>query len=425
MRRRRLAIVVSHPIQYHAPWFRALAKVTDLTVFFCHRQLATDHARADFGVSFEWDIPLLEGYDHHWLDNRSRRPDVSTFRGCDTPEISNLLGRGGYDACVVSGWYLKSYVQAIRACHALRIPVLLRGDSQLKTRRSALVSLAKYFPYRWLLKHVDGHLYVGQANREYLRHYGVADSQLFFVPHCVDNAFFDRTATEAKLSGAAANIRDEIGAGPLSTVFIFVGKLVEKKRPVDFLRALNMAKTQGADVRGLIVGSGPLEEQLRLSARELTVPVTFAGFRNQSELPRYLAAADVLVLPSDAGETWGLVVNEAMACGLPAIVSRAAGCARDLIDDGQTGYAFDLGSVNQLSDAMLALCARRTDDVTVFRKAVKAKIDQYSIEAAVSATLNAVAMTLARSHSKDMVVAFSSPTAQSSGDGSFDRTSHD
>jgi glycosyltransferase involved in cell wall biosynthesis len=399
----KLAVVASHPIQYQAPWFRALARLTDLTVFFCHNQNAADHARADFGVPFEWDIPLLEGYHYRWLNNVATQPDVSTFRGCDTPEVASVLARGHFDACVVSGWYLKSYLQAIRACRRTGIPVLLRGDSQLATRRSALVRAVKYFSYRWLLQRADGHLYVGQANRDYLRHYGVPEAKLFFVPHFVDNVFFARGASEARETGATAELRRSTGAGPCSTLFVFVGKLVEKKRPRDFLRALVIARRQGADIRGLVVGSGPLDHDLQAFARHHELPVSFAGFRNQTEMPRYLAAADALVLPSDAGETWGLVVNEAMACGLPAVVSRAAGCARDLIDQRKTGYAFDVGAIDQLSDAMLKVHARRANDPAAFRDAVLAKINQYSIAAAVEGTAEAIAAVMKRSGSDSIV----------------------
>src|SRR5437762_2564689 len=101
----RLAIVASHPIQYQAPWFRALARTTHLTVLFCHRQDAHAQGDAGFGVPFDWDVPLLDGYDYRWLENRARKPDVSQRNGCDTPEISTIIGGGNFDACVVSGWY--------------------------------------------------------------------------------------------------------------------------------------------------------------------------------------------------------------------------------------------------------------------------------------------------------------------------------
>ncbi len=385
----RVAVVASHPVQYQAPWFRGLARAVDLRVFFCHRQDAAGQADAGFGVPFEWDVPILEGYRHEWLENRAARPGVSSFAGCDTPEIAARI-RSGFDACIVLGWYLKSYLQAIRACRKAAVPVLVRGDSQLATPRSLLIRTAKYFPYRWLLRRIDAHLYCGQANREYLRHYGVDAARLFFVPHCVDNAFFLRAANEARASGAAARLRSRCSIDRNATLFAFVGKLIDKKRPADFIRALAEARRNGAEAAGLVVGSGPLQTASEALARTLDVPVTFVGFRNQSELPEWLAAADALVLPSDGRETWGLVVNEAMACGIPALVSRAAGCARDLIDEGKTGYTFDAGDIGQLADRMGTVHRRLREDPGAFREAVAARIAQYDVSAAVEGTLRAL-----------------------------------
>src|SRR6185503_1390569 len=203
----RVAIVTSHPIQYQAPLFRALAAVTDLEVFFAHRIDGAGQAAAGFDVEFDWDVDLLDGYRHSWLSNRSRRPNVFEFGGCDTPEIGDRLGTGRFDACLVFGWYLKTYLQAIFASRRRRIPVLVRGDSHLGTARSNVVRLVKYVPYRWLLTRVDAHLYVGSANRDYLEHYGVEPSRLFFAPHFVDNNFFAVRAAAARRDGHAAAIR--------------------------------------------------------------------------------------------------------------------------------------------------------------------------------------------------------------------------
>lgn len=385
-----VAVVTSHPIQYQAPWFRALAKHTDLEVFFCHRQDAAGQAAAGFGVEFEWDVPLLDGYKFTWLTNQATQPDVSTFGGCDTPEIADRLRDGQFDACIVSGWYLKSYMQAIRACRHSGIKVLSRGDSQLGTARSALWTIAKYLPYRWLLGSMDAHLYVGQANREYLKHYGVSDSRLFFTPHFVDNDFFAERAVAARSRHEPDSIRRSLGLSTGSTVFAFAGKLIEKKRPLDFIRALSVARKHGLDAQGLIIGSGPLEQDARALVERLGVPVGFAGFRNQSELPAYFAAADALVLPSDAGETWGLVVNEAMACGLPACVSTSAGCSRDLIDEGHTGYLFPVGDLSLLCEAMERLTATLSKERVAVEQAVRRRISQYSCDAAVEGTLAAL-----------------------------------
>src|SRR5687768_15584731 len=101
----RIAVVTSHPIQYQAPWFQALARRLDLVVFFAHRQDARGQAAAGFGHEFEWDLPLLEGYDHEWLHNVAARPSVDVFSGCDTPEVLDRLAVGRFDACIVNGWY--------------------------------------------------------------------------------------------------------------------------------------------------------------------------------------------------------------------------------------------------------------------------------------------------------------------------------
>jgi glycosyltransferase involved in cell wall biosynthesis len=393
---RRLAIVTSHPIQYQAPWFRALAKTVDLEVFFCHRQTATEQGHAGFGVAFDWDVPLLDGYSHRWLDNKATHPSVSTFLGCDTPEIAGLLRAGGFDACLVSGWYLKSYIQAIRACWTAGIPVMSRGDSQLATSRSTIWTTAKYLPYRWLLGALDAHLYVGRANYEYLRHYSVPDSRLFFAPHFVDNDWFRSRARTAMDSGDTVRVRAEYDIAPDAPLFLFVGKLIDKKRPFDLLRALATAREAGSRAAALIVGSGPLESQAKEFAREANLPVRFAGFRNQSELPRLFAAADALVLCSDAGETWGLVVNEAMACGIPAIVSDAAGCCPDLVVDGSTGYRYPMGDIDALCRMLLAV--ERTLDANphAFGKPVAEKIADYTCQRATAGLLDAVDVVTAR-----------------------------
>src|SRR5712691_13444340 len=110
----RLGVLTSHPIQYQAPWFRELANATDLHVFFAHRQTAAE--QAGFGAAFDWDLDLLAGYPHTFLRNVAQNPSVNHFFGCNTPEIREIIGTKRFDAFIVTGWSLKSYWQAIRAC---------------------------------------------------------------------------------------------------------------------------------------------------------------------------------------------------------------------------------------------------------------------------------------------------------------------
>lgn len=386
---RRVALLASHPIQYQAPWFRALAEVCDLTVWFCHRQSAEEQGLAGFGAAFDWDVPLLDGYRFEWLSNVSGRPGVDRYSGCDTPEVRDRLARGDFDACIVSGWYLKSYLQAIRAARALGIRVLVRGDSHLRVARSRLTEAAKYLPYRWMLRQIDAHLVVGQANREYLLHYGVSEDRLFFAPHFIDNDRFRDAAELARRSGAAGNRRATWGAVEGDTVFVYAGKLIALKRVEDFVAAVGKASRRDPGVRGVIVGSGPLEKDLQgLAARE-EAPVHFAGFGNQRDMPVSYAAADCLVLPS-ATESWGLVVNEAMASGLPAIVSDRVGSAADLIDEGATGWTYPVGDVDALVARLLAMRETLRSGRTDVQTAVARRIGRYTCANAVAGTLEAL-----------------------------------
>ena len=393
----RLAVVTSHPIQYHSPWFRALSEVVDLEVFYGHRQDAAGQAAAGFNVPFEWDVPLLDGYRYRFLDNVAPSPNVDVFSGCDTPGIAPLIRQGGFDACIVTGWYLKSYWQAIRACWNARVPVLMRGDSHLGTRRSALRRAAKYLPYSWMLRRMDAHLYVGQANRAYLRHYSVPESQLFFTPHFVENDRFDSTSARARRDGSAARFRAAAGAPAGATVFLFVGKLTAGKRAIDFVQALAGLRASGRLVHGIIVGSGAEEADLRQQTDMLGAPMHFAGFKNQRELPTAYAAADCLVLPS-ASETWGLVVNEAMACGLPAIVTDAVGCALDLVVNGETGFVYPAGNAPELWDRMSRFADINERNPQAFDAPVRARIARYERDAAVAGTLAALQTVTAAVH---------------------------
>ena len=124
-------------------------------------------------------------------------------------------------------------------------------------------------------------------------------------------------------------------------------------------------------------------------AREQGLAVMFAGFLNQSRLPDAYAAADLLVLPSDAGETWGLVVNEAMASGRPALVSRAAGCCRDLVVEGVTGYSFDAGDVPGLA-TLLSGCLVDPARAARQGEAAARHIQDYSLECIVDGILAAL-----------------------------------
>jgi len=400
----RLGILTSHPIQYYAPWFRALAEEIDLDVLFSCRPNATEQGEG-FDTAFTWDIDLLSGYRHQFLRNVAKHPGTNRFSGCNTPEIRNIICKNQYDAFIVSGWNLRSYWQAVCACRSNNVPVLVRGDSQLAKSQFSLKRFVKRAIYPLMLKQFDGFLYVGRRNREYLTYYGVPAEKMFFAPHFVDNQRFIKQAEATR--DQRSEIRDQWRIPRDAFCVLFCGKFIPKKRPLDLVKAAQLLLSSHPELKLhlLFVGSGELGPELRATCNVVfnaddpnsyrpalnsrKPRATFAGFLNQTEISRAYVAADCLVLPSDSRETWGLVVNEAMVCGLPAIVSDAIGCAPDLIDEGRTGFTFEVGNSSHLAQRLRGFVELEHRGYN-FRSAMAERICGYSIKAAVNGTIDAV-----------------------------------
>jgi glycosyltransferase involved in cell wall biosynthesis len=379
----RLAIIASHPIQYHAPIYRELAKRRDLMVFFAHSATGADQARAGFGVGFDWDSDLFSGYAHTFLRNVAIRPGVDRFFACDTPEISSSLRDGRFDAVLLHGWHLKTYLQAIVAAKRLGQSLLVRGDSHLATPRSRLKKIGKAASYPMLLRLFNAALYVGERSRLYWTHYRYPETRLFFSPHCIDTGWFAARATGA----ARSELRAQLGISAETTVALFAGKLVPIKRPLDVITAAARMKAEGRHIEIIIAGAGPLEVEMVTVARASGVSIHPLGFCNQSRMPQVYAAADVLILPS-AQETWGLVANEALACGRPIILSDAVGAAPDLAGDMTTGRVFPVGNIAKLAEALHEiLTSPPTPEV------IAAKSSAYSSVAAADGIEAALSMT--------------------------------
>lgn len=343
----RVAIVSSHPIQYHAGWYRALATEPwlSLEVLYCHNATAEEQSGAGFGVPFNWDGALLDGYPYRFLTNVARQPGVSTFQGVDTPSLTQLMR--DFDAVVVTGWHYKSAWQAITGCWRARTPVLVRSDSHLHTPRSRAKTAMKYIPYSWFIRRLDACLPVGEWSREYFRHYGASEDRIFTVPHAISESF---STTKSHFDGQS---RWNQADGEIR--FLFVGKFIPVKRPLDFIDAIRLAHETEPRIRGLMVGDGPLLNQCRAAASASGAPVAFAGFMNQAEIVSAYRASAVLVVTSES-ETWGLVVNEAMTCGRPVIVSDQVGCWPDLVNDFESGV-YKMGDVRSLAEKMVRLAS--------------------------------------------------------------------
>ncbi|MCC5875035.1 MAG: glycosyltransferase family 4 protein [Candidatus Sumerlaeia bacterium] len=344
----RLAIIATHPIQYYAPWFAYIARHTDLElkVFYLWDFGVTEQKDRGFETSVKWDIPLLEGYEFEFVPNTSSKPGTSHFNGLTNPELRKRVLGWKPNAVLLMAYRYWSTLHFILTAPR-GVSLFFRGDShRLHQSTRTIQGVLRQGIIRSIFRKFDAVLPVGQANREYFRLHGVPEDRMFQCPHAVDN---DRLiASRESAAEEARQWRESLNTPGDHRVILFAGKLQAVKRPLDLVRSFTQANIQRATL--LIVGSGELEDTLRKEAGDDT-RIVFAPFQNQSLMPRTLAAADVVVLPS-ASETWGLILNEAMCFEKPVIASDHVGASLDLIQHGKNGYVYPMGDLDALAECL-------------------------------------------------------------------------
>lgn len=325
----RLAVVVSHPIQYYTPLYQRLAARTDvdLRVFF------TWHAGQDpmedrgFRTRVAWDIPLTSGYEFELVENRARAPGTHHFTGLQNPTLVERVAAWRPDAVHVTGWAWHSHLAAIRAFSRRHIPVLFRGDSHLlDSPQSGWRWWAKRAVLRRVFSLPAAFLVVGAANQRYYEAFGVESERLVPCPHSIDVERFSGPSEE--LERQATEWRGSLAIDPAARVLLFAGKFERKKQPLELMRGV--LESAPSDLILILVGGGELEGDVQALAAAHPQRFRVLPFQNQSRMPLVYRLGELFILPSAFGETWGLAVNEALASGRPALVSDRVGCAPDL-----------------------------------------------------------------------------------------------
>jgi glycosyltransferase involved in cell wall biosynthesis len=397
----RLAYLVSHPIQYQAPLLRRIAREPDidLTVFFGSDFSVRSYKDDGFGVQVTWDTPLTEGYKHHFLKPLRDIGNATATSPISSGIYRNLRGPDGlpaFDALWVHGYMSVIGMQGILAGNALGIPILLRAESWLRDReRSFLKLAAKKIALGTLASKISATLPIGTVNAAYWQHYFGDSVPQFLMPYAVDNDYFARKAAEAVPH--EAKLRASLQLEPDRPIILFASKLQERKHCIHLVEAFAQFLQSKPAVAPYLIIVGDGEERVRLEAfcRETGLAdVRFAGFQNQSALPRYFQLADVFVLPS-RHEPWGLIVNEAMASGLACIVSDDVGSHSDLITDGVEGFVFPTGDVSALTAALQNMFASPGTAARMGQRAAE-RIRSWSFEQDVAGLRAALAYTTRR-----------------------------
>lgn len=357
----RLGVLASHPIQYQAPLYQEISRrgLVDLDVAFLAAKGAVPHYDSNFGRTVAWDVDLLGGYNWTLLECNSLRSMASW-------PLAIIKWIIRHDIVVLHGHSHPGMLFAAATCRILRVPYLLRGESHAETRSTGLRRLVRHALAAFTVKGAAGALPIGQLNAAFYDRYGRIPG--FQAPYSVDNARFQAVADTAR-SERRERIAS-IGLDPQLPVAIFSGKLIPRKRPIDAVLAIEQCESK---LNLLMLGDGPLRAEI--SRMETRLPIRCLGFVNQADLPRWYACGDILVLPSER-ETWGVVVNEGMACGLIPVVSEVVGCAPDLV--AGVGEIFPVGDIDGFARSLLRasensgrgdLIRRRLEDFTIAKTA--------------------------------------------------------
>ncbi|MDI6889639.1 MAG: glycosyltransferase [Thermodesulfovibrionales bacterium] len=348
----KLAILTSHPIQYHVPLFQKIAQHSriDLMVYFCSDYGVTEKIDPGFGVAFKWDIPLLEGYSYKFLKNYL--PGISGGRLwlSFNPGIIKELWKERYDAVLIHGYVALSNWLAIIGARLNNTSVILRGETILRHNQNKLLQFIKKAYLKLFFSRIKAFLPIGTRSREFFLTYGVPESRMFPTPYSVDNEFFieQREIWQDNIN----EIKEELGIPKDTPVILYASKITKRKHPMDILKAFEKLKEKATLV---FVGDGNSRPTLEKYVERRNIGnVFFVGFKNQSELPKYYTIADVFVLPSSY-EPWGLAINEAMCFGLPIITTEAVAASADLVCHGENGFIYPVGDIDKLTNSLSKL----------------------------------------------------------------------
>jgi glycosyltransferase involved in cell wall biosynthesis len=350
----KLAIITTHPIQYYAPVFELLHKRQKINtkVFYTRGENIGSSHDHGFNKPISWDIPLLKGYEFEWLKNISKDAGSHHFKGIINPRAIKQIEAWQPDAILVFGWAYHSHLKIIRYFKG-KLPVYFRGDSTLLKEQGRLKRLLRLVFLKWLYGHISHAFYVGKNNKAYFERYGLKGSHLSFAPHAIDNSRFEIDRAEE-----ADELRLSLALTDQDILILYAGKF----EPVKNLELLLSAFIQinNPNVHLLLVGNGPGQDMLKDMAHKTHCEshIHFSDFKNQTYMPVLYQGCDLFCLPSKS-ETWGLSVNEAMACGKAILASDNVGCAIDLVKGGRNGAIFKSGDFDDLLEKLQQLTARK------------------------------------------------------------------
>jgi glycosyltransferase involved in cell wall biosynthesis len=386
-RRFKVLAIATHPVQYMAPIFRRMAgePQLELHVAYCSLRGAEMAVDPDFQTAVKWDVPLLDGYA--WTEIANKGSGAESFFGLNNPGLAKLIRGGRFDAVLCFVGYLRaSFWIARRAAKASRTAFLFGTDAHSLAPRDEKTwkMWLKKVLWPFLFRQADQVIVPSTGTLEMVKSLGIPAEKITLTPYSIDNEWWK--SQSAKVNRDA--VRADLGAAAEQLIILFCAKLQPWKRPMDLLQAFAEADLAASVL--VFAGEGQQRAELEAQAVKLGLQarVKLLGFVNQSQLPALYSAADVMVLPSSY-EPFAVVVNEAMCCRCPVIVSDQVGAARDLVAPVRPEFVFPAGNVTALAQTLRAAFANR-DQLRETGMRGFAYVETHSPQRLIAATVDAV-----------------------------------
>jgi glycosyltransferase involved in cell wall biosynthesis len=335
----KLAIYTMHPIQYHAPIFRELAKEVEWesTVLYADTLGLEEEYIPEFNTVIKWDVPLLDDYNYLFFKNYAIKRLDGFFSRINPGMFTHLLAKR-YDAVLIHGYQTFSAWLVFFAAKLAGTKVIVRGEAIPKKGKRSWKSRFASRMTQFYLAFSDAVMYSCTGNKEYWKEMAVLEKKMFFFPCAVDNAFFRRERTHHL--PRRNKMRENLGIYSDDFVVLFSARFTDRKRPLDLIEAV--ATINHEKIVLLFVGEGPKRDAMEKLVSQHGIRAVFTGFVNQGELARYYTLADIFVVISsyDASPK---ALNEAMNFSIPVISSDQVGTARDLVHEGKNGFVVNVG----------------------------------------------------------------------------------
>ena len=384
-KKKKLAIVITHPIQYHAPLYKVINKAG---LFDLHVIYRDDRGVRPFFDQFSksyvsYDNNLLGGYSYEFLTKGEPKNIFEKIYRFLLPSLEKSIIASGADAVYFHGYNYLPYIRAIFRLRRKGIKIFLRGENEDVLGRPPLKNFLRELLLKILLPRIDAILYIGIENKNFFLRRGVPEEKLFFVPYSVDNEYFGINMPSKEKELIREKICEEYKIPLDSVIFINTCKHRIEKSPIDTVRGFikafeGLERSEERRAHLVLVGDGPLNAEMRAIVKESGLSnVTFTGYVNQSKLRELMMASDYMI--NSGAEPWGCTLNEALPVGLGIISSDLVVGYPDMVRQGENGFVYKFGDISGLSSD-IKKCIENKNFIKKFSLVSKEIAREYSYE---------------------------------------------